>query len=94
MKEIKKENLTFDITFIDADKSNYKNYYDAAIDLTKKNGLIIIDNVLWYGEVANIKNNEKLTNNIRDFNNYVKNDKKTEQVIIPLGDGLTVCRKL
>ena len=94
LKEIKKENLTFDIIFIDADKSNYKNYYDAAIDLTKKNGLIIIDNVLWYGEVANIKNNEKLTNNIRDFNNYVKNDKKTEQVIIPLGDGMTVCRKL
>ena len=94
LKEIKKENLTFDIIFIDADKSNYKNYYDAAIDLTKKNGLIIIDNVLWYGEVANIKNKEKLTYNIRDFNNYVKNDKKTEQVIIPLGDGLTVCRKL
>ena len=94
LKEIKKENLTFDIIFIDADKSNYKNYYDAAIDLTKKNGLIIIDNVLWYGEVANIKNKEKLTYNIRDFNNYVKNDKKTEQVIIPLGDGMTVCRKL
>ena len=64
------------------------------IDLTKKDGLIIIDNVLWHGEVANINNNEKLTTSIRDFNNYVKNDKKTEQVIIPLGDGLTICRKL
>ena len=94
LKEIKKENLTFDIIFIDADKNNYQNYYDEAINLTKKDGIIIIDNVLWHGEVANRNNNDKLTNNIRDFNNYVKNDKKTEQVIIPLGDGLTVCRKL
>jgi len=94
LKEIKKENLAFDIIFIDADKSNYQNYYNEVMDLTKKDGLIIIDNVLWHGEVANINNNDKLTNTIRDFNNYVKNDKKTEQVIIPLGDGLTVCRKL
>ena len=94
LKEIKKENLTFDIIFIDADKNNYQNYYDEAINLTKKDGIIIIDNVLWHGEVANRNNNDKLTNNIRDFNNYVKNDKKTEQVIIPIGDGLTVCRKL
>jgi predicted O-methyltransferase YrrM len=94
LKDIKKENLLFDIIFIDADKNNYQNYYDEVIDLTKKDGLIIIDNVLWHGDVANTNNNEKLTVNIRDFNNYVKNDKKTEQVIIPLGDGLTVCRKL
>jgi len=94
LKEIKKENLTFDIIFIDADKGNYQNYYDKVIDLTKKDGLIIIDNVLWRGEVANANNHEKLTTNIRDFNNHVKNDKKTEQVIIPLGDGLTICRKL
>ena len=94
LQEIKKENLTFDIIFIDADKFNYQNYYNEVYDLTKKGGLIIIDNVLWHGEVADINNCEKLTNTIRDFNNYVKNDKKTEQIIIPLGDGLTVCRKL
>ena len=94
LKEIKKENLNFDIIFIDADKGNYQKYYDEVIDLIKKDGLIIIDNVLWHGEVANKDNNDSLTNTIRDFNNYVKNDKKTEQVIIPLGDGLTVCRKL
>ena len=94
LKEIKKENLSFDIIFIDADKVNYQNYYDEVIDLTKKGGLIIIDNVLWRGEVADINNNDNITNIIRDFNNYVKNDKKTEQVIIPLGDGLTICRKL
>ena len=56
--------------------------------------LILIDNVLWHGEVADKNCNDDLTNVIRDFNIYVKNDKKSEQVIIPLGDGLTVCRKL
>ena len=94
LNEIKKENLSFDIIFIDADKGNYKKYYDEVINLTKKDGLIIIDNVLWRGEVAEINNNDHLTNIIRDFNNYVKSDKKTEQIIIPLGDGLTICRKL
>ena len=94
IKELKKENSLFDIVFIDADKGNYKEYYDSTLALTKKNGLIIIDNVLWHGEVADKDNNEKYTNIIRDFNEHVKNDKKTEQVIIPLGDGFTVCRKL
>jgi len=94
LKEIKKESFTFDIIFIDADKDNYQNYYDEVLDLIKKGGLIIIDNVLWHGEVADESNNDKLTNIIRNFNKYVKNDKKTEQVIIPLGDGFSVCRKL
>ena len=94
LKEFKKNKFNFDIIFIDADKGNYQNYYDVVIDLVKKNGLIIVDNVLWHGEVADENNNDKLTNIIKDFNKYVKNDKKTEQVIIPLGDGLTVCRKL
>ena len=94
IEDLKKENHYFDIVFIDADKDNYKKYYDNTLELTKKNGLIIIDNVLWHGEVADKNNNEKYTNIIRDFNEHVKNDKKTEQVIIPLGDGFTVCRKL
>ncbi|MBA1337508.1 MAG: caffeoyl-CoA O-methyltransferase [Pelagibacterales bacterium] len=94
LKELKKENLFFDIIFVDADKINYKNYYDDVFDLVKKDCLIIIDNVLWHGEVADENNNDKFTNIIRDFNKYVKNDKKTEQVIIPLGDGFSICRKL
>ena len=92
--ELKKEKNLFDIVFIDADKDNYKKYYDNTLELTKKYGLIIIDNVLWHGEVADKNNNKKYTNIIRDFNEYVKNDRRTEQVIIPLGDGFTVCRKL
>ncbi|MDC1093219.1 class I SAM-dependent methyltransferase [Pelagibacteraceae bacterium] len=94
LEEFTKDNLIFDIIFIDADKNNYKNYYDKVIQMTKQGGLIIIDNVLWHGEVADEENNEKFTNIIRDFNTYVKNDKRTEQIILPLGDGLTICSKL
>ena len=94
LEEFTNDNLIFDIIFIDADKNNYKNYYNKVIQMTKQGGLIIIDNVLWHGEVADEKNNEKYTNIIRDFNTYVKNDTRTEQIILPLGDGLTICSKL
>ena len=94
LEQLKHDNLIFDIIFIDADKNNYINYYDKVIEMTKSGGLIIIDNVLWHGEVADKNNNKKFTNIIRDFNTYVKNDKRTEQIILPLGDGLTVCSKL
>ena len=94
LKELQNNDLKFDIIFIDADKNNYKNYYNKAMDLVNEDGLIVVDNVLWHGEVADENNNEKFTNIIRDFNTYVKNDKRTEQIIIPLGDGFTVCRKL
>jgi len=92
--DIKKENKFFDLVFIDADKDNYKEYYDRSLDLVKKGSLIIIDNVLWHGEVADEKNNEIFTNIIRNFNQHVKNDKNSDQIIIPIGDGLTVCRKI
>ena len=94
LRELKENNDIFDLVFIDADKENYKKYYDYGLQLIKKNGLIIIDNVLWHGEVADNDNNEKFTKIIRDFNNYVKNDKRVEQIILPIGDGLTICSKL
>ena len=94
LNDIRKENIFFDIAFIDADKINYTNYYESVIQLIKKDGLIIIDNVLWHGEVADENNNEKFTNIIREFNTHVKNDNRVEQIILPIGDGLTVCRKL
>ena len=94
LKELQNDNLTFDIIFIDADKDNYKNYYNNAIEMLKTGGLIIVDNVLWRGEVADENNNKKFTKIIRNFNTYVKNDKRTEQIIVPLGDGFTVCSKL
>jgi len=94
LKELKKNNSSFDMVFIDADKENYQNYYDISLELVKEGGLIIIDNTLWHGEVVDEKNNNKFTKIIRDFNTHVKVDKKTEQVILPLGDGLTISRKL
>ena len=92
LKELK--NNKFDMVFIDADKMNYKEYYEKSLELLDKGGLIIIDNVLWHGEVADEKNNDKFTLNIREFNKFVSEDKRVEQIIIPLGDGMTVCRVL
>jgi len=94
INDFKKKDQKFDLVFIDADKENYKNYYNQSLDLIEKNGLIIVDNVLWHGEVADINNQEKLTTIIREFNSYINKDKRTENLIIPVGDGLTVCRKL
>ena len=92
LEELKNEK--FDMIFIDADKMNYKSYYENSLQLIKKGGLIIIDNVLWHGEVVDEKNNDKFTENMREFNNFVSEDKRVEQVIFPLGDGMTVCRVL
>ena len=88
------KNNKFDMVFIDADKMNYKEYYERSLKLLDKDGLIIVDNVLWHGEVADEDNLDKYTINIRDFNTYVANDKRVEQIIVPLGDGMTVCRVL
>ncbi len=84
----------FDLVFIDADKENYKNYFNHSLDLIDKDGLIVIDNVLWHGEVVDNNKQDKLTVSIREFNSYVNENKRVENLIIPLGDGLTVCRKL
>jgi len=88
------KNNTFDMVFIDADKMNYKEYYERSLNLLGKGGLIIVDNVLWHGEVADEDNLDKYTVNIREFNSYVANDRRVEQIIVPLGDGMTVCRVL
>ena len=87
-------NKKFDMVFIDADKMSYKAYYEKSLGLINRGGLIVIDNVLWHGEVADEKNDDKFTINIREFNKFVSEDKRVEQIIIPLGDGMTVCRVL
>ena len=94
LKELKKTNNYFDLVFIDADKENYINYYNLAKEMIKKGDLIIIDNVLWHGEVADFNNKDKFTNLIREFNKHVKNDKSIKQIILPIGDGFTICRKI
>ena len=84
----------FDLVFIDADKENYINYFNHSVNLIDKDGLILIDNVLWHGEVVDNNKQDRLTISIREFNNHVNEDKRVENLIIPIGDGLTVCRKL
>ena len=94
LKSLIEVNSIFDLVFIDADKANYTTYFDFAINLVKRNGFIIFDNVLWHGDVAKKTITDKQTELIRKFNMYIKNDKKTEKTILPIGDGLTICRKL
>ena len=93
LKELKDSSQKFDLIFIDADKENYLYYYETCIELINKNGLIIIDNVLWHGEVADDKKKDKFTNIIREFNKHIKKDNRIVKNIIPLGDGLTICIK-
>ncbi len=94
LDNLKRKDKKFNIVFIDADKNNYKKYYKESLNLIEANDLIIIDNVIWRGDVVNKEKQDNLTTNIREFNSYVNNDKRTENLIIPLGDGLTICRKL
>ena len=84
----------FDMVFIDANKENYKNYYNLSLELINQNGYIIIDNVLWKGEVADPNINDELTSNIREFNSFIRKDDRIEKTILPLGDGVTICRKI
>jgi len=94
LKSLIQVNSAFDLVFIDADKANYTNYFDFALNLVKRNGLIIFDNVLWHGDVAKKNITDNQTELMRKFNTYIKNDKRTEKKILPIGDGLTICRKL
>ncbi len=91
---VKIRNQKFDLIFIDADKMNYKRYYQISLDLINNGGLIIIDNVLWHGEVVGKDINNKYTKNIRELNDFISKDKRVEKVIVPFGDGMTVCRKI
>lgn len=84
---------TFDFIFIDADKSNYYNYYEKSLQLVRKGGLIVIDNVLWYGKVADDNINDNITKKIREFNAQLAHDNRIDLSIISMGDGLTLAMK-
>ena len=83
----------FDLAFIDADKSGYIEYYEHCLDLVRAGGLIMVDNTLWDGDVANPANQEPATQAIRAFNQHVAKDERVDLSMIPLGDGLTLVRK-
>lgn len=84
----------FDLVFIDADKRDYTAYYEAIMPKLKQGGFIIADNTLWDGKVLRpVENNDKHTIEIIRFNDYVVNDERVEEVMLPLRDGLTIIRK-
>ena len=94
LDELFKNKEIFDLVFIDADKENYIDYFEKSLRMLKKSGIIITDNVLWYGDVVDESKNDKLTTKIREFNSFIDKDNRVENMILPIGDGLSICRKL
>jgi caffeoyl-CoA O-methyltransferase len=82
----------FRLAFIDADKPNYPNYFDALLPHMEPNGLILVDNVLWDGRVVDASSTDDNTVAIRAFNDKVAADDRVETVMLPISDGLTLCR--
>lgn len=84
---------SFDFMFIDADKTNYRQYYERGLNLLRQGGLMAIDNVLWSGAVADPTQDDEDTLAIRDLNAAVHADQRVSMTMIPIGDGLTLARK-
>ena len=84
---------TFDFAFIDADKPGYDTYYEMALKLVRPGGLIGIDNTLWAGRVADPAQNDDETRIIRALNAKIHADSRVDMSLVPIGDGLTLCRK-
>jgi predicted O-methyltransferase YrrM len=87
-------NESIDLVFIDADKKNYLNYYHLVFDKIASGGLIIADNVLWSGKITMAQNEmDKETLALHQFNEFVQNDLRVENMLLPIRDGLMVIRK-
>ena len=83
----------FDFAFIDADKTNYANYYERCLKLLRRGGLIAADNTLWGGSVADLRVRDESTRAIRAFNRKLHRDRRIELALVPIGDGLTLALK-
>jgi len=84
---------TFDLVFIDADKTGYDNYYELGLKLLRQNGLIVIDNTLWGGRVLDQNDQTEDTNAIRALNAKISKDERIDVTLLPFADGVTLCRK-
>lgn len=84
---------TFDFAFIDADKRNYLNYYELAMELLRPGGLIVVDNVLWHGRLTDPADTHPDTEAIREFNRSLHADTRIWLSVVPIGDGLTLALK-
>ncbi len=87
------ESGSFDFAFIDADKRNYANYYERALTLLRPGGIVAIDNVLWFGRVADSEDTDKRTIAIREFNQQLHQDNRVEISMLAIADGLTLALK-
>ena len=94
IKIIPKINEYFDFVYLDADKENYNEYFDLIIDKIVPGGVLISDNVLWSGKVLHTKNQDLITEKLIEFNQLVKKDKRLDTIILPIRDGLSICRKI
>ena len=83
----------FDIAFIDADKTNYLNYYERCLELLRPGGLVMFDNTLWGGSVANPTDEDQDTLALRELNDGLHKDRRVSISLVPIGDGLTLARK-
>ena len=94
LKEAPKLGIMFDMAFIDGDKRTYRDCYEMVMNLLKPGGFIFADNTLWDGHVVDhAYDNDRQTQGIETFNDYISADDRVEQVILPLRDGLTLIRK-
>jgi caffeoyl-CoA O-methyltransferase len=83
----------FDMAFIDADKPNYRHYYEEILKRLRPNGLILFDNVLWMGQVLDTSTNDASTRAIQELNDFLSTDRRVDAVMLPVADGLTIVRK-
>ena len=94
IREAPKLNLVFDMAFLDGDKRTYVETYEAVLPIVRQGGFLLADNTLWDGHVTDSAyDRDRQTQGIRRFNDHVAADSRTEQVILPIRDGLTLIRK-
>ncbi|KAH9535985.1 hypothetical protein CY35_17G081300 [Sphagnum magellanicum] len=87
------EGGSYDFAFLDADKRMYHQYYEMLLQLVRCNGLVVVDNILWYGRTANPLVADKRTQSLQDFNQFLLSDERVCISMVPIGDGMTLCRK-
>nr|GLL17102.1 uncharacterized protein LOC109168016 isoform X1 [Ipomoea trifida] len=87
------EGCSYDFAFIDADKKMYQEYFELLLKLVRVGGVVVVDNVLWHGRVADLLVNDSKTTSIRSFNRTLFEDNRVDISMVPIGDGMTICRK-
>nr|GMD92741.1 O-methyltransferase MdmC-like isoform X1 [Ipomoea batatas] len=87
------EGCSYDFAFIDADKKMYQEYFELLLKLVRVGGVVVVDNVLWHGRVADLLVKDSKTTSIRSFNRTLFEDNRVDISMVPIGDGMTICRK-